>query len=384
MDHGMWRHGKATLHDFGLKVPMVMYWKGTITTGSVYDGLIQTVDFLPTILDLAVIEKPADLETDGMSLKSIIETGSGEGYTSLFSELGYSRAVKTKDWKYIAIRYPEDVQEKIDNAETFPAFDGGNIPYPYLTRNSHLGYHAARNNPHYFKVDQLYDLNADSAETVNLVEDHPEVVQQMRELLSEYLLTFENRPFGEFTLTGTDKPFRAHSPVPSNGATNVEANQVLSWTSEYKTTSHDIYFGTTNPPPLAGNQTTADFDPGILSGNTTYYWRIDEKSGNGTTQGNTWSFTTASTIATAPQNPFPEYNEFTIFPNPSTSKQITLSCLLESEPNTIYIYQIDGQLFSLYQSESTEAHIDLSGFRDGLYFIRVINRRYDKTRKLII
>jgi arylsulfatase A-like enzyme len=27
-DHGMWRHGKATLHDFGLKVPMLMYWKG--------------------------------------------------------------------------------------------------------------------------------------------------------------------------------------------------------------------------------------------------------------------------------------------------------------------------------------------------------------------
>jgi arylsulfatase A-like enzyme len=64
-DHGMWRHGKATLHDFGLKVPMLMYWKGTIAAGSVYDGLVQTVDFLPTILELAGIETPAGLETDG-------------------------------------------------------------------------------------------------------------------------------------------------------------------------------------------------------------------------------------------------------------------------------------------------------------------------------
>ncbi len=60
-DHGMWRHGKATLHDYGLKVPMLMYWKGTITAGSVYDGLVQTVDFLPTILELAGIEQPAGL-----------------------------------------------------------------------------------------------------------------------------------------------------------------------------------------------------------------------------------------------------------------------------------------------------------------------------------
>jgi arylsulfatase A-like enzyme len=307
-DHGMWRHGKATLHDYGLRVPMLMYWKGSITAGSVYDGLIQTVDFLPTILDIAGIDMPAGYETDGMSLKSIIETGSGEAHTSLFGELGYSRAVKTKDWKYIAIRYPDDVQQKIDNGETFPAFDGGTISYPYLTRNSHLGFYAAKNNPHYFEVDQLYDLKADSAETVNLVDNHPVVVQQMRELLSEYLLTFENRPFGEFTLTDDDTPNRAHSPVPRNGSTGVSAEKVLTWTSEYKTTSHDIYFGTSNPPPLVGNQSSVGFDPGTLSGNTTYYWRIDEKNQNGTTQGMTWSFTTGTTVAAAPVNPFPASN----------------------------------------------------------------------------
>lgn len=307
-DHGMWRHGKATLHDYGLKVPMLMYWKGRITAGSVYDGLVQTVDFLPTILEMAGIEQPAGLETDGMSLKTIIETGTGEAHSSLFGELGYSRAVKTKDWKYIAIRYPEDVQDKIDRGETFAGYQGEILDYPYLTQNSHLGHFASLNNPHYFELDQLYDLKADSAETVNVIDQHPEVVAQMRELLSGYLQSFENRPFGEFTLTTADPPLGAHTPVPLNGATGVGMTQVLRWTSDYKAASHDVYFGTTNPPPLVVNQESNEFDPGTLESGITYYWRIDEKNANGTTTGDVWSFKTESILAGKAGNPSPAYN----------------------------------------------------------------------------
>lgn len=307
-DHGMWRHGKATLHDYGLKVPMLMYWKGTIAAGSVYDGLVQTVDFLPTILELAGIEQPAGLETDGMSLKSIIETGTGEAHTSLFGELGYSRAVKTKEWKYIAIRYPESVQDKIDRGETFTGYLGEILDYPYLTQNSHLGHYASINNPHYFELDQLYDLSADSAETVNVLDQHPDVVAQMRELLSGYLQSFEDRPFGEFTLTASDPPLRAHTPFPLNGAADAGTTGTLKWTSEYKATSHDIYFGTTTPPPFFVNQETSEFDPGTLESATTYYWRIDEKNANGTTTGHVWSFKTRSTLAGKTSNPSPEYD----------------------------------------------------------------------------
>ena len=305
-DHGMWRHGKATLHDYGLKVPMFMYWKGTITAGTIYDGLIQTVDFVPTLLDIAGIPQPDGYETDGISLKSIIETGSGEAHSSLFGELGYSRSVKTKEWKYIAIRYPENVQNKIDNGETFNGWQEEILDYPYLTRNSHLGHYAAKNNPHYFELDQLYDLNADSAETVNVIDQHPDVVADMRAQLSTYLRSFENRPFGEFTLSGSDPPFRAHTPVPVNGATRVSQGKTIRWTSEYKADSHDVYFGTTNPPEFKGNQVSTEFDPGDLEGNTTYYWRIDEKNENGTTTGDTWSFTTGTTEAAPAENPYPD------------------------------------------------------------------------------
>ena len=39
------------------------------------------------------------------------------------------------------------------------------------------------------------------------------------------------------------------------------------------------------------------FDPGSLSQNTTYYWRIDEINGYGTTPGGVWSFTTTGSTS---------------------------------------------------------------------------------------
>jgi hypothetical protein len=386
-DHGMWRHGKATCHDFGLKVPMLVYWKNRIIPGSTYDGLVQTVDFLPTLLDIAGIDMPPDHEVDGISLKSIIETGEGEAHPSLFAELGYSRAVKTRDWKYIAIRYPEDVQEQIDNGETFPGYQDRVLEYPSLTNNKHLGHYAALRNPHYYEKDQLYNLITDSAETVNVYDQHPEVLQQMRELLSGYLQTFENRPFGEFTLTMSDPPSRAHSPVPRNGSVNASTTLNLSWTSEYKATSHDIYFGTSNPPPLVSNQDSAEFDPGQLDGNTTYYWRIDDKNANGTTMGNTWSFTTGEELVSVPRE-YPEHangqNTFRIYPNPASGQHISLSGLSASGINHISIYTSDGTLTAFFRVKEDEAVLELSGLCPGIYFVNVHNEKYSSTKKLVL
>lgn len=198
-DHGSYRHGKATLHDFGMRVPMLVQWTGKIKPGSKYDGITANIDFAPTVLDLCGIEAPADYQIDGLSFVRQLAGDEEPIRSVLLGELGHSRAVKSKDWKYIAVRYPEDVQRRIDAGKTFKGFQGEDLERPYLTRNGHLGHHASQKNPHYFDADQLYSLKNDPEETENVFKQNPEVGQRMKKALAKELQQFEERPFGEFT-----------------------------------------------------------------------------------------------------------------------------------------------------------------------------------------
>lgn len=85
----------------------------------------------------------------------------------------------------------------------------------------------------------------------------------------------------------------AKNPNPENGDLHVTMLPLLSWTPGAGATSHDVYFGTANPPPFIRNQPDELYEPGTLVRNTTYYWRIDEKTPAGVKQGTLWSFHTS-------------------------------------------------------------------------------------------
>jgi len=98
-----------------------------------------------------------------------------------------------------------------------------------------------------------------------------------------------------FTTEAAQPPGQASSPSPANSATDVSIDADLSWTAGSNATSHDVYFGTDSTPDAGefqGNQTDTTFEPGTLSYDITYYWRIDEINAGGTTTGNVWNFTT--------------------------------------------------------------------------------------------
>ncbi|MHC4498453.1 MAG: choice-of-anchor Q domain-containing protein, partial [Planctomycetota bacterium] len=68
------------------------------------------------------------------------------------------------------------------------------------------------------------------------------------------------------TTTGTTWSFttmslEATNPNPVNGATNVSRTADLSWTADPGASSHDVYFGTSNPPPSIQNQTGTTYNP---------------------------------------------------------------------------------------------------------------------------
>jgi hypothetical protein len=90
----------------------------------------------------------------------------------------------------------------------------------------------------------------------------------------------------------TTVSYKATNPSPSNGATIGNLDSDLSWTAGPVALSHDVYFGTDNPPPFIKNQISTTYDPGTMTSLTQYYWRIDELNPSGKTTGDVWSFST--------------------------------------------------------------------------------------------
>ena len=89
-------------------------------------------------------------------------------------------------------------------------------------------------------------------------------------------------------------PGIATSPNPPDAAVDIGANPMLAWQAGSNAMWHEIYFGTTRPGLFWGSLCDARFYTNFLSGETTYYWRIDEVNAEGKTKGHVWQFTTGS------------------------------------------------------------------------------------------
>jgi arylsulfatase A-like enzyme len=113
-DNGMpFPRAKATLYDYGTRMPLAMYWKGHIEGGKRIGDFMNFIDFGPTFLEAAGLEIPEAFS--GNSLLELFEKGSAtkSDRSEVFLErerhanvrkgdLSYpSRAVRTQDFLYI-------------------------------------------------------------------------------------------------------------------------------------------------------------------------------------------------------------------------------------------------------------------------------------------
>jgi hypothetical protein len=109
------------------------------------------------------------------------------------------------------------------------------------------------------------------------------------------------RNIGKTTVTGTYNPNVAGYPSPANYAVDVALTAQLSWTAGASAISHNVYLGTSfsdvnnattsSTGIFKGNQTAVAYNPGTLTPEQTYYWRIDELDGTNTYKGGIWQFT---------------------------------------------------------------------------------------------
>jgi len=100
-------------------------------------------------------------------------------------------------------------------------------------------------------------------------------------------------------------------PVPAHLATDLMPSQTLGWMPGKNAAGHNLYFGT-NEDAVANATTSSSefkgsypadinsFDTGALEFAKTYYWRIDELSGENITRGDLWQFTVIDGKASKP------------------------------------------------------------------------------------
>jgi arylsulfatase A-like enzyme len=152
--NGFWGMGDhtrpLTAFDWTIHVPLIYRQPGHIRAGQRSDILVSNYDFLPTVLDyLGLKDKtPQKPRLPGQSYSGTLN-GKPEAWdNTVFFEFENTRAVRTRDWKYIS-RFP----------------DGPN---------------------------ELYDLKSDPDERHNLIDEPAHAAQQkaLRGRLEEFFATY--------------------------------------------------------------------------------------------------------------------------------------------------------------------------------------------------
>ncbi|OBZ12659.1 sulfatase [Bacillus sp. FJAT-26390] len=153
-----WDH--CGLYEPTVHVPLIMRWPGRIPEGRRVQGLVQQVDIMPTVLEAIRSEKPDGVDLlkvedppamDGRSLwPSIRSETDGTHEVVYLSECAWqaARGVRTNRYKFIR------------------TYDAGPFTRP---------------------PRELYDLDADPEETVNLAEREPELADQMERQLESWV-----------------------------------------------------------------------------------------------------------------------------------------------------------------------------------------------------
>jgi len=123
--------------------------------------------------------------------------------------------------------------------------------------------------------------------------------------VDEYGDTTEASSSWTFSTVGNVAPNEPDAVFPHDDAVGIQRTADLSWlcSDDYNDSlSFDIYFGTSDDPPLVEEEWPGEyFDiynalAGPMAENTTYYWKIVADDGIDTTTSPIWSFTTCNAL----------------------------------------------------------------------------------------
>ena len=154
------REAKGTAWEGGVRVPCIMRWTGRIPPGTVCDKMAATIDILPTLAEIVGAPLPKN-DIDGVNILSLMEAvESDEPRDHFFFYYGRAlRAVRKGPWK---LYFPHGFNSY---SGVVPGSDGYPGPYNYAQTGL-----------------ELYDLEKDIGETVDVADQFPEIVKELETL----------------------------------------------------------------------------------------------------------------------------------------------------------------------------------------------------------
>lgn len=171
-DNGMpFPFAKTTLYEAGLNLPMIARWPGVTAAGASSKAFVGLIDLLPTALD--VFDISSDIAFDGRSLLPLLrgekdaqrEFVIGEHTEHLVGKPTPARSIRTERFKYIENFAPEAEFENnvLDHSDTWKSWIRAARTDPALQKRMRT---LITRPP-----DELFDLDADPWELVNLASD---------------------------------------------------------------------------------------------------------------------------------------------------------------------------------------------------------------------
>ncbi len=151
-DVGELRAGKGSAYEGGSRVRAIMKWGDKIKAGRECNGLIATIDLMPTLADWMGFTLPDSIRMDGVNQSDMILGKSDESNRETFCYMQhnyYDRFVAIRDSRWKLLLPDREIH-------TIYLMDFGTNDY------------------------ELYDLENDISESVNLVEQYPEIVERLK------------------------------------------------------------------------------------------------------------------------------------------------------------------------------------------------------------
>ncbi len=138
---------KYQMYEGGIRIPMILSWKGHIEPGVNNDDIVSALDVLPTVLDAAGFDGRLAQGIDGSSLFPVIEGDVSNVDRTLVWDSGWGHAVRKGEWKLYNV---------------------------YKDRaNTHAGVY-------------LYHLASDIREEVNHAKKNPEKLKELEDIYQEW------------------------------------------------------------------------------------------------------------------------------------------------------------------------------------------------------